>query len=39
VLQRTFSDALYGRSERYLEWLDFVNPAVGGQAVPERASA
>jgi branched-chain amino acid aminotransferase len=39
VLQRSFLDALYGRSERYLEWLDFVGPAVGGQVVPERASA
>ena len=32
VLQRTFQDALYGRNERYLEWLDFVS-------VPERATA
>jgi branched-chain amino acid aminotransferase len=39
VLQRSFIDALQGRSERYLEWLDFVGPAVGGTAVPERASA
>jgi branched-chain amino acid aminotransferase len=39
VLQRSFVDALQGRSERYLEWLDFVGPAVGGPAVPERASA
>jgi len=40
VLQRAFLDALNGRSERYLEWLDLVvAPAVGGQAVPERASA
>src|ERR1700723_3099821 len=39
VIGRGFLDALYGRSERYLEWLDFVGPAVGGQAVPERASA
>ena len=39
VLQRAFLDALNGRSERYLEWLDFVGPAVGGQAVAERASA
>jgi branched-chain amino acid aminotransferase len=39
VLQRSFIDALQGRSERYLEWLDFVGPAVGGPAVAERASA
>jgi branched-chain amino acid aminotransferase len=39
VIGRVFLDALHGRSERYLEWLDFVGPAVGGQAVPERASA
>jgi branched-chain amino acid aminotransferase len=39
VLQRALLDALNGRSERYLEWLDFVGPAVGGQAVAERASA
>ena len=32
ALQATFQDALYGRSERYLEWLDFV-------AVPDRAGA
>ena len=31
VLQRAFQDALYGRGERYLEWLDVV-------AVPERAA-
>jgi len=31
-LQAAFQDALYGRSERYLEWLDFV-------AVPDRAGA
>ncbi len=39
VLQRAFLDALNGRSERYLEWLDVVGPAVGGPAVAERASA
>ena len=39
VLQRAFLDALNGRSERYLEWLDLVRPAVGGQPVAERASA
>ena len=39
VIQRAFQDALYGRTERYLEWLDFVGPAVGEKAVPERASA
>ena len=39
VLQRAFLDALNGRSERYLEWLDFVGPVVGGQPVAERASA
>jgi branched-chain amino acid aminotransferase len=39
VLQRAFLDALNGRTERYLEWLDFVGPAVGGQPVAERASA
>ena len=39
VLQRSFLDALNGRTERYLEWLDVVAPAVGGQALPERASA
>jgi branched-chain amino acid aminotransferase len=32
VLQRAFEDALYGRSERYMEWLDIVG-------VRERASA
>ena len=32
VLQKAFQDVLYGRSERYLEWLDVVT-------VPERASA
>jgi branched-chain amino acid aminotransferase len=32
TLQAAFQDALYGRSERYLEWLDVV-------AVPERAGA
>jgi branched-chain amino acid aminotransferase len=32
VLQRAFEDALYGRSERYMEWLDIVS-------VRERASA
>ncbi len=32
VLQRAFDDALHGRSERYHEWLDFVD-------VRERASA
>ena len=32
TLQAAFQDALYGRSERYLEWLDFV-------AVPDRAGA
>src|SRR6202521_2155221 len=39
VLQDAFQDVLYGRNERYLEWLDVVTPQVGGQAVPERASA
>ena len=39
VLQPAFQDALYGRNERYLEWLDFVSPTVGGPAVAERASA
>ena len=24
VLQRAFQDALYGRNERYLEWLDLI---------------
>jgi branched-chain amino acid aminotransferase len=40
VLQDAFQDVLYGRNERYLEWLDVV--AVGGQfpaSEPERASA
>ena len=32
VLQGAFQDALYGRNERYLEWLDVVT-------VPARASA
>ncbi|MGD0198134.1 MAG: branched-chain amino acid transaminase [Solirubrobacteraceae bacterium] len=32
VLQRAFDDALHGRTDRYLEWLDVV-------AVAERASA
>jgi branched-chain amino acid aminotransferase len=32
VLQQAFDDALHGRSERYLEWLDFLD-------VRERASA
>ncbi|MGI8556815.1 MAG: branched-chain amino acid transaminase [Solirubrobacteraceae bacterium] len=32
VLQQAFEDALYGRSERYLEWLDIVD-------VPVKASA
>jgi hypothetical protein len=32
VLQTAFQDVLYGRNERYLEWLDVVT-------VPERASA
>ena len=31
-LQTKFEDALYGRAEEYLEWLDPVNP--GGQALP-----
>ncbi|HEX4483360.1 MAG TPA: branched-chain amino acid transaminase [Solirubrobacteraceae bacterium] len=26
VLQSTFDDVIHGRSERYREWLDFVNP-------------
>jgi branched-chain amino acid aminotransferase len=39
VLQRALQDALYGRNERYLEWLDIVTPHVGGKAVPEGASA
>jgi len=30
-LQRTFEDALFGRDERYLQWLDFVQvPAPAG---------
>ena len=32
ALQDAFQDALYGRNERYLEWLDVVT-------VPARASA
>jgi branched-chain amino acid aminotransferase len=28
VLQRAFQDALYGRNERYLEWLDLIPVAV-----------
>jgi branched-chain amino acid aminotransferase len=39
VLQRALADALYGRSDRYLEWLDFVQANVGEQTVPERANA
>jgi branched-chain amino acid aminotransferase len=43
VLQDAFQDVLYGRNERYLEWLDVVAlppaSAVAGGAVGERASA
>ena len=43
VLQDAFQEVLYGRNERYLEWLDVVAtpqpPAAAGQAVPQRASA
>jgi hypothetical protein len=42
VLQDAFQDVLYGRNERYLEWLDIVAtapPAVAGPAVSERAGA
>jgi branched-chain amino acid aminotransferase len=38
VLQRAFEDALHGRSERYLEWLDIVDfPATTGPAEPDAA--
>ena len=34
-MQAKFEDALYGRAEQYLEWLDFVEaPAGGGSDVP-----
>ena len=41
VLQDAFQEVLYGRNERYLEWLDVVAPAAAadGAAVAERASA
>ena len=45
VLQDAFQDVLYGRNQRYLDWLDVVpvtaKPAatVAGQAVGEHASA
>jgi branched-chain amino acid aminotransferase len=43
VLQSTFQEVLYGRNERYLEWLDVVTvpqqPRADGTAVAERASA
>jgi branched-chain amino acid aminotransferase len=29
-VQAKFEDALYGRAEEYLEWLDFVEPAADG---------
>jgi len=31
-LQAKFEDALYGRADEYLEWLDFVEPAAAGAA-------
>ena len=30
-LQAKFMDALHGRAEEYLEWLDFVDPGPGGR--------
>jgi branched-chain amino acid aminotransferase len=43
VLQDAFQEVLYGRNERYLEWLDIVatpgSTAIAGQAVTQRASA
>jgi branched-chain amino acid aminotransferase len=43
VLQRAFEDALHGRSERYLEWLDIVDfpapaPAPAGSPVEPDAA-
>ena len=33
VIQAKFEDALHGRAEEYLEWLDFVEvPSRGGRA-------
>jgi hypothetical protein len=29
-VQAKFEDALCGRAEEYLEWLDFVEPPAGG---------
>ena len=35
VLQRAFEDALHGRSERYIEWLDIVALPAAATAPPE----
>ena len=35
VIQAKFEDALHGRAEEYLEWLDFIEPA----AEPSNGSA
>jgi hypothetical protein len=43
VLQASFDDVIHGRSERYMEWLDFVNPVdrktPAGEASPNGAAA
>jgi branched-chain amino acid aminotransferase len=38
VLQRAFEDALHGRSERYLEWLDVVETEASPTAAASAAS-
>ena len=39
VLQDAFDDAIYGRSERYREWLDPVTPAAEGAAAAGAAGS
>jgi branched-chain amino acid aminotransferase len=36
-IQAKFEDALYGRAEEYLEWLDFVEPAAAANGAPAAA--
>ncbi len=39
VIQAKFEDALHGRADEYLEWLDFVDEPADAGSTPDRAAA
>ena len=39
VIQKKLDDALHGRAEEYLEWLDFVEVPAGADAPPSKVSS